>query len=88
MIPAAFATGPITVLVWGYVLNLLHGLVAGFYLTALVTILPQQHRGTAFGMGYGMGSIGSWILSLFGAGNFLQSPYLLLIYAALVLCTI
>lgn len=88
MIPAAFATGSITVLIWGYVLNLLHGLVAGFYLTALVTMLPQQHRGTAFGIGYGMGSIGSWILSLFGAGNFLQSPYVLLVYAALVLCTI
>lgn len=88
MIPAAFATSPITVLVWGYVLNLLHGLVAGFYLTALVTMLPQQLRGTAFGMGYGIGSIGSWILSLLGAGNFLQSPYVLLVYAALVLCTI
>ena len=88
MIPAAFATGPITVLVWGYVLNLLHGLVAGFYLTALVTMLPQQLRGTAFGMGYGIGSIGSWLLSLLGAGNFLQSPYVLLVYAALVLCTI
>ena len=88
MIPAAFATGSITVLIWGYVLNLFHGLVAGFYLTALVTMLPQQHRGTAFGIGYGMGSIGSWILSLIGTGNFLQSPYVLLVYAALVLCTI
>lgn len=71
-------------LVFGYGMNLFHGLVAGFYLTKLVTVVPQQHRGVTFGFGYGLGSIGSWLLSLIGQGNFLRSHTVLIAYAVLV----
>ena len=67
-------------LIFGYGMNFLHGLVAGFYLTLLVTHVSQQYRGRVFGLGYGIGSIGSWILSLAGNGNFLQSRYVLITY--------
>lgn len=69
-------------------MNLFHGLVAAFYLTKLVTDVPQQHRGIVFGLGYGIGSISSWLLSLIGNGNFLQSNYVLICYVILVMCSI
>ena len=70
-------------LFFGYCMNFLHGTVAGVYLTMLVLHVSQQHRGRVFGLGYGIGSIGSWILSLAGNGNFLQSRSVLIIYAIL-----
>lgn len=74
--------GP-SALFFGYCMNILHGIVAGFYLTMLVTHVSQQHRGRVFGLGYGIGSVGSWILSLVGNGNFLQSRYVLITYVVL-----
>ena len=74
--------GP-SALFFGYCMNFFHGIVAGFYLTMLVTHVSQQHRGRVFGLGYGIGSIGSWILSLAGNGNFLQSGYVLITYVVL-----
>ena len=88
IILAVLNTNPTAVLFWGYLMNLSHGLVAGFYLTALVTRIPQQRRGCVFGIGYGIGSIGSWLLSRLGSDNFLKNPYVLLIYALLILLTI
>ena len=72
--------GP-SALFFGYCMNWLHGIVVGFYLTLLVTHVSRQHRGRVFGIGYGIGSIGSWILSLIGNQNFLQSRYILIAYA-------
>ena len=46
--------GP-SALFFGYCMNWLHGIVAGFYLTLLVTHVSQQHRGRVFGIGYGIG---------------------------------
>lgn len=75
--------GP-SALLFGYGMNLFHGLVAGFYLMLLVTCVPQQNRGIVFGLGYGLGSIGSWLLSLIGNGNFLQSRFVLIPYAIMI----
>lgn len=81
---SAFAWNGPSALVLGYSMNFLHGIVAGLYLTILVTHVSQQHRGRVFGLGYGIGSIGSWILSLIGNGNFLKSKYVLIAYAVFV----
>lgn len=72
-------------LFFGYLMNLLHGIVAGIYLTKLTTQISQQKRGIVFGVGYGFGSIGSWIISLIGDGNFLKSNYVLILYTLFVL---
>lgn len=87
MVTAVLSPGSVSVLLFGYLMNIFHGLVAGFYLTELVIRIPQQDRGAVFGMGYGIGSIGSWILSLFGSGNFLSNAYVLFVYAILILVT-
>lgn len=72
-------------LFFGYLMNLFHGIVAGIYLTKLTTQISQQKRGIVFGVGYGFGSIGSWIISLIGNGNFLKSNYVLILYTLFVL---
>ena len=53
-------------------MNLLHGIVAGWYLTQLSAYVPQQYRGRVFGFGYAIGSVGSWVLSLPFQGQFLR----------------
>lgn len=60
------------VVVFGLVMNLLHGLVAGWYLTLLTVAVPQKHRGKVFGFGYGIGTILSYLLSCHAAENFLK----------------
>lgn len=81
---ATLSPSGVLALVFGYSMNLFHGFVAGFYLTKLVQEVPQQNRGLVFGVGYGIGSLGSWLLSLMGEGNFLKSNYILIIYAILI----
>ena len=87
MVLAVLTQSPILIIIFGYLMNTFHGFVAGFYLKELVIRIPQQSRGAAFGIGYGVGSIGSWSLSLFGSGNFLNNAYVLFVYAALILGT-
>ncbi|MDD3920467.1 MAG: helix-turn-helix transcriptional regulator [Eubacteriales bacterium] len=71
------------ILVFGYLMNLLHGAVFAYYLTRLTQLVPQQKRGIVFGAAYAFGSVGSWVLSLPLDGGFLGSPYVLIVYAAI-----
>ncbi|MGN0506183.1 MAG: response regulator transcription factor [Lachnospiraceae bacterium] len=75
-------------LVFGFLMNLLHGCVASIYLTKLVTEVSGQYRGITFGCGYGIGCIGSFILSLIGNGNFLKNRAVLLVYFVLILLSV
>lgn len=70
------------------VMNLLHGAVAGCYLTRLAALVPQQYRGRAFGFGYAVGSVGSWLLSIPGDGSFLGSRAIIFVYLALIAITL
>ena len=83
VLAGASANGPLTLLL-GYCMNFFHGAVAGIYLTALVNYVSRQYRGRVFGFGYAIGSIGSWIISLPGDGNFLQSKYVFIVYFILM----
>ncbi|MGI6084156.1 MAG: helix-turn-helix domain-containing protein [Acetivibrionales bacterium] len=67
-----------------FAMNLLHGMVAGFYLTLLSSFVHQQYRGRVFGFGYAVGSVGSWILSLPFGGRFLRMPGIVIVYAFLI----
>lgn len=82
-IPVGSAT-----IVLGYIMNLLHGLVAGIYLSILSAFVAPTHCGFAFGTAYAIGSIGSYLLSVIGEGNFLCNPFILILYAGFVLLTI
>lgn len=47
------------VLIFGYLMNLFHGAVAGVYLSLMVKLVPQQRRGIVFGAGYAIGTVGT-----------------------------
>lgn len=77
---ALHADSPVVLLVAGHVMNLLHGAVAGYYLMQLSCLVPGMHRGKTFGIGYAIGSIGSWLVSLPDRGEFLQSDSVVWVY--------
>ncbi len=87
LIGAGLSRGLTEVLVFGYGMNLFHGIVAGFYLHRLAVMVEWPRRGTVFGLGYGAASVGAWLLSLFGGGNFLRSGAVLVVYVLMAAVT-
>jgi len=85
---AFFVPGVYSILIAGMLMNLLHGMIGGYYLTRLTQLVTQQKRGVVFGVAYAFGSIGSWLLSLFMDGEYLGSPYVFVIYALMILAII
>ncbi|MBQ6430377.1 MAG: helix-turn-helix transcriptional regulator [Oscillospiraceae bacterium] len=80
---AVLAAGTAPLLIFGGCMNLLHGLLAGFYLHRLSAAVEWDRRGRTFGVGYGLASLAAWLLSLFGNGNLLRSWAALPVYTAL-----
>ena len=78
----------ILILLFGYLMNFLHGIIAGFYLTLLATQIEPKYRSFVFGGAYGVSSIASWILSLINQANFIRSNYALIAYGILICITI
>lgn len=78
----------ITVLIFGYLMNFFHGMIAGFYLFLLTTEVAPQYRSLVFGGAYGVASIVSWLLSLLQDANFLRSDYALIFYGIFICITI
>lgn len=84
MTAAILINAKAAVLIFGLLMNLLHGVIAGIYLTKLAVYIPQQKKGMVFGVAYGLGSIGSWLLSLPMNKSFLHSNYSLIVYLVLI----
>ena len=78
----------ICILIFGYLMNFLHGIIAGFYLTLLATQIKPEYRSVVFGGAYGVSSIASWILSLVDQANFIRSDYALIAYGIFICITI
>lgn len=70
-------------LVFGYGMNALFGMIAGFYLSVLAGFSSPARTGIVFGTGYGAGSIMSYLISLIGGGNFLADPKVFALYAVI-----
>ena len=85
---ATLSNSLISALIWGYCMNLFHGIIAGYYLTLLAVQVTPQHRSLVFGGAYGVASIASWLLSLITGVNFLRSEYALIVYGILTCITI
>ena len=75
-------------LVFGYILNVLHGIVAALYIYMLTFYVDMNRRGIVFGLGYSIGSIGSYLISIIGDSNFLTDIRAVGIYVIIVLITI
>lgn len=72
------------ILIFGYLMNLFHGIIAGFYLTLLTNQVEQKNRSIVFGGAYAASSIVSWFLSLPNHSSFLHSGYALIIYGIFI----
>ncbi len=70
------------VVAFGLGMNLLYGGIAGQYLYRLTVGVEWRRRSLLFGLGYGLGSVGAWLLSLLQHGSFLRSAWILPVYAA------
>ena len=84
LIPALLSEGPWVVLIWGYIMNLFCGILAGFYLYRL-SMCAKNRCGFVFGAGYGLSCLALWLLSL--SGRFLQTKTVLILYAVLAVAT-
>lgn len=76
------------ILIFGYLMNLFHGIIAGFYLTLLATQVEHKYRSIVFGGAYAASSIASWLLSLPNHSTFFHSGYALIIYGIFISITI
>ncbi|MDY5576448.1 MAG: helix-turn-helix transcriptional regulator [Lachnospiraceae bacterium] len=76
------------ILIWGYLMNFVHGIIAGFYLTLLATQVELKYRSIVFGGAYAASSIASWLISLLNQSNFLHSEYALITYGIFICITI
>lgn len=88
IIAACLSPNAVLTLILGYLMNIAHGLVAGVYLTLLVTHITQQKRALVFAIGYAAGTVLSHLLSTIGNDNFLMDNRVLIIYAIITLLAI
>lgn len=76
------------ILIWGYLMNFVHGIIAGFYLSLLATQVELKYRSIVFGGAYAASSIASWLISLINQSNSLRFAYALITYGILICITI
>lgn len=88
IILSTFIDNLIMILIFGYLMNLLHGIVAGYYLTLLAVQVNIKHQGLVFGLGYGVSSIVSWLISLINNTDIVDYRYALIIYGIAICMTI
>ena len=85
--PALLADTLLGVIAFGLLMNLLCGLIAGFYLLGIGLSADAGHRSRVFGGGYALATVAVGLLSLAG-GDLLHSAWALLIYIPLALLLI
>lgn len=81
---AFLCNAPSMILLFGFLMNLFHGLLAAFYLTKLSLYASKRHTGVVFGLGYAIGSVGTYILSSLLPGS-LGTPWIFAFYAVLAI---
>ena len=83
IVPAIYSNFLAGVLIFGLAMNMLCGILAGFYLYLFSRNVEKQKRGLVFGMGYGMSTIAAWLISMIGPDNFLKTGYVMILYVVL-----
>lgn len=78
LVPAAFSPYPAASVIFGFLLNLLCGIIAGYYLHILAVFTSDNRRGLVFGGSYAASTIAVWLLSLFSSDRAL-SPGLVIV---------
>lgn len=78
-VPALLCRSLFPILLFGFAMNALCGIIASFYLY-IPARCTEKSRGFVFGAGYGISTIMTWLLSKLGGQNMLSSQ------GALVIC--
>ena len=82
MVPAVLSPYTAGTLVFGFLMNLNCGMIAGGYLYHLAKYARPERRATVFGTGYGLAILVQWVLSL-AFRSLYYSGYVLLVCVAL-----
>ena len=82
MVPAVLSRSAAWTLVFGFLMNVSCGLIAGYYLCHLARHVRPERKASAFGAGYGLAILLQWALSL-AFPSLYYSGYVLLICLAL-----
>ena len=80
LIPSMLSAGAAGTIVFGILLNVCCGLIAGYYLYVLSLYADASCQGRVFGYGYAAAALLTWLFSITGGGGFLRSGYSLLLY--------
>ena len=81
--PAMLTDSPAAVLIFGWLMNLLCGVLAGYYLYAIAASAAANRRGLAFGGGYAAATVAVGALALVGGGMLTRGHAALLVCLAL-----
>ena len=76
---AAFSSERIICLCAGLIMNLLCGMITGYYLDLPPQLVAEKQQGKSFGIGYALSVILVWLISLPGQGSLLRSRAAILI---------
>ena len=83
LIPAALSPYPAGSLAFGFLMNLVCGVIAGYYLYDLTRKVPAKRTATVFSTGYGLAILASWLLTLAGGRSVYNSAKIVIICIAL-----
>ena len=79
MFPAVLSPYTAATLIFGFLMNLACGVIAGCYLYELTVYAPADRRAASFGIAYAVSILGSWLLSVIDGGRLYYSEKVLLI---------
>ena len=79
MFPAVVSPYAAATLIFGFLMNIACGIIAGCYLYELAKYAPAARRATSFGIAYAVSILGSWLLSVLDGGRIYYSEKVLLI---------
>ncbi len=88
LVPAVLSTSLAGTVVFGLIISLLCGMMAGYYLYELTEALGNNRSPVSFGIAYGLATIASWLLSLIGDGSLYYGKGVLFICLALAVSAI
>ena len=82
-VPALSTGSAAGVLIFGGIMNVLCGVIAGFYLYAVARQSPEDRKSHVFGGGYALATAAVGLLALIGNGSLIHGPYALALYVPL-----
>lgn len=83
LVPSMFAPSLTGTFLFGFIANLLCGMIAAGYLHSLSCLVDYGKRGIVFGGGYALASVAVRLVSFIGNGQFLKTSFALLLYGLL-----